>query len=103
MPNKFKGGGAMSNKVMTAEARSELYLAVQTKAIRSAIFDVAIFVGILYLADKAPTVWPEYAAGAFAGVVAAWVWFVIERWKNWRDMEFLEKTLGENEPDVYED
>ena len=62
-PRSRKGGNSMS-KPSTAERRDELHRAIQVKGIRIAIFTLGYWGALLFGANKAAELWPQYFARA---------------------------------------
>jgi hypothetical protein len=82
---------------LTDEQRSFFNRATHSKAIRVTLYDLGIFIGALYFADKVAIMWPQYANAALAGLLGMWAWFIVDRWKNWKSLAYLEEQLNKNE------
>ena len=81
---------------LTDEQRSQMHLGTQSRAIRVAIYDVGILIGLLFAAEKAPQLWPEHSGVVLAAAVGMWVSLVFARYKDWRTIEHLENRLTDD-------
>ena len=83
--------------MLTPVKRNELNRAINSKAIRVAIFDVGIAIAILFGAQSAADLWVEYKT--FPLVVAALMilGLGISRYTDWKSIAFLEKRLDQDE------
>ena len=86
----------------TAERRDELHRAIQVKGIRIAIFTLGYWGTLLFGANKAAELWPQYFARApfWAAVVAflGFAWNCYRDLEDWRRLTSLE-TRAEQELD----
>ena len=82
---------------LTAELRTELDRAKHGKAIRVAIYDLGIFIGALYAAEKVAVFWPQYATLPITFAVGLWISLMFSRWTDWKSLEFLEQELDRDE------
>jgi hypothetical protein len=81
---------------LTDDQRSQMRLGTQSRAVRVAIYDVGILIGLLFAAEKAPQIWPQYSGVVLASAVGMWVSLVFARYKDWRTIEDLEGRLTED-------
>ena len=92
-----------TEKVGTAERRDELHRAIQVKGIRIAIFTLGYWGTLLFGANKAAELWPQYFARApfWAAVVAflGFAWNCYRDYGDWRSLTLLE-TRSEQELDA---
>src|SRR5262249_23552592 len=93
-----KGGNSMSTP-LTAERRDELdelHRAIETKRIRIAIVMLGYWGALLFAADKAAELWPQYfhKAPFWAAVVAffGFAWNCYRDYGEWRLLSLLEET-----------
>src|SRR5262245_6090957 len=98
----FRKGGNSMSKPSTAERRDELHRAIQVKGIRIAIFTLGYWGALLFGANKAAELWPQYFAKApfWAAVVAflGFAWNCYRDLGDWRRLTSLE-TRAEQELD----
>ena len=92
-----------AEKVATAERRDELHRAIQVKGIRIAIFMLGYWGALLFGANKAAELWPQYFTKApfWAAVVAflGFTWNCYRDYGDWRSLTLLE-TRSEQELDA---
>jgi len=92
-----------AEKVATAERRDELHRAIQVKGIRIAIFMLGYWGALLFGANKAAELWPQYFARApFRAAVVAFLgfaWNCYRDYGDWRSLTSLE-TQSEQELDA---
>ena len=92
-----------AEKVATAERRDELHRAIQVKGIRIAIFMLGYWGALLFGANKAAELWPQYFARApfWAAVVAflGFAWKCYRDYGDWRSLTLIE-TRSEQELDA---
>ena len=97
-----KGGNSMS-KPSTPERRDDLHRAIQVKGIRIAIFTLGYWGALLFGANQAAELWPQYFARApfWAAVVAflGFAWNCYRDLGDWRRLTSLE-TRAEQELDT---
>ena len=83
--------------LLSAEQRNEFDRAKNAKAIRVTLYEVGIFIGALYLANKVGEIWPQYGAAVVTGVLGMWIALIISRQKDWKSLSFLEERLNRDE------
>ena len=83
--------------MLTPAGRNELNRAINSKAIRVAIFDVGIGLAILFGADTAAELWPEYRMYPLYAAAVVVVGLGIGRYNDWKSIAFLEERLGQDE------
>jgi hypothetical protein len=83
--------------IYSVEFRNELDRAKNGRAIRVAIYDVGLLLGLLYAAEKTLVILPEYAFVAVGAAVWMWLYMAVARWRDWRALTSLEKNLDEDE------
>jgi hypothetical protein len=92
-----------SSRRSTAEKRNEISRATQTKAVRAAIHDVGIFIGVLFAVDKVVDIWSRspLASAALIIIAVGFVTYVIISRVNERkaiqDLEKLVRDEAESE------
>jgi hypothetical protein len=90
-PKRSKNSMSMP---LTAEKRDELHRAVQVKGIRIAIFILGYWGALLFGANKAAELWPQYfhKAPFWAAVIAflGFAWNAYRDIEDWRSLSSLE-------------
>ena len=93
-----KGENSMSTPLITEkrDELDELHRAIEAKGIRIAIFMLGYWGALLFGADKAAELWPQYFAKApfWAAVVAfsGFAWNCYRDYGDWRLLSLLEET-----------
>ena len=82
--------------MLTAERRNELWLAAQVKAIRVAIYEVGYMAVALFGVGKAAQfgLVDQWFPLMVAGII--FLELVFRRYRNWKSVAYLEKTLDED-------
>ena len=84
-------------KMLTAEQRNQFDRIKNTRAIRVAVFDAAIAIGAILLVAHIAKSWPQYAGVALLVAGGLWVGLIIERYRDWKSLTFLEEHLNRDE------
>jgi hypothetical protein len=90
--NALEKGNAMTN--VTYKKRDELDRAINAKAIRVAIYDVGILIGLLFAATKSHVILPEYEWVIQFAAFAIWAILVFQRFKDRRSVRGFEQRVA---------
>jgi hypothetical protein len=60
------------SEFLTDQKRSELNRAINSRAVRVAVYDVGILIGLLFAADQSHSVYPNYTWLIQASAIGMW-------------------------------
>ena len=84
---------------MTVEKRSEINRSINSRAIRVAVYDVGILLGLLFAADKSQGILPGYESLIQAAAFGMWGGLIFQRISDWRSMKHSEERITKEDID----